>query len=463
MNQMFRPCSLDQLELVTTDLRTWIADDHLALFVDRIVDELDLSDFISLYSDRSRGGRPPYSPYALLKILVYGYMRGIRTSRGLEQATKESIPFRMLAGGEQPDHDTIASFRKRFMLHSAAMFQRVLDLCAAEGLAEMETVATDGSKVLANASKHKAMSYDRMVSTLPRLEQEIEDHRKEISDAQREKRTTCSDGKSVADHLREIKRRTRKASRIREAMRCLEERAQNQASTERVRELRVDGAQATQAGDGYANQSVTVLIIPDPKTAIPAPKAQFNFTDPDSRIMRDGASKGFVQAYNAQIVVDSKSQVIVAADITQQANDINQLVPMVSQAMWNVGKTPKTVLADAGYFSAENVQRIAEHCDEVYIPPGRLKRDDPKKDTGKRAAKSAAAAAMREKLKTDKGRRAYSRRKAIVEPVFGQIKERMKFRSFSFRGTESARNEWRFVCAVHNLLKLYRKQSACRE
>lgn len=426
MAKTYRPYLPEQDFLLPPSLREWLPDDHLAYFVSDLVDHLDLSAITSVYEAEERG-YPPYHPVMLTKVLVYGYCVGVFSSRRIQRRLLEDIPFRVLAAGNTPDFRTIADFRKTHLAALQGFFEQVLHLARELGAVRVGRVALDGTKVKANASKHKAMSYDRMGEKQRQLRAEV----KELL-AQAEAADAAEDAEYGA-HRRgdelpaELQRRESRLKRIREAKRVLEARAKDAA------------AAAGQAAD----------------TAKPDPKAQYNFTDPESRIMK--GPDGFVQAYNAQIAVDDQ-QLIIGQAVTQETNDKRQLMPMIATIEAQSGITPTQLLADAGYCSDENLAAIATTPIDAYISTRKQKHGErpgpcPR---GPLPLTATRVDRMSRKLHRKAGAAIYAARKAIVEPVFGQIKQARGFRQFLLRGIEKVQGEWSLVCTTHNILKLYR-------
>jgi transposase len=449
MSRLFRPYSVDQHLLLPPDLREWLPEGHLASFISDVVDELDLSAIVAVYERGDGRGQPPYHPAMMVKLLLYAYCTGKPSSRKIERATYEDVAFRVLAADQHPDHDCLAEFRKRHLEALAGLFGQVLQLCQAAGLVTLGHVALDGTKIKANASKHKAMSYDRMSAAEQRLEGEIRALLEHAAQVDAAEDTEFGRGHRGDELPAELARRESRLGKIRAAKAALEQAAKAEA------EQAAEGARAKLAAREQRVGSAKggVPKVPDPEQAVPAPKAQYNFTDPDSRIMVDGATKSFTQAYNAQAAVDGHAQVIVACGVTQAATDVEQFVPMVARVVHATGQTPTALTADAGYFSATNLGADVVAGVDVYVPPDRLKHGEPPGTPP--AIQSAIAGQMREKLATPGGRGIYALRKAIVEPVFGQIKEIRGFRRFSFRGVTQVTAEWGLVCLTHNLLKLF--------
>jgi len=455
MARDYKPWNLDQRLLLPVDMRDWLPEGHLALFILDVVSELDLTDITATYEMKDRRGRSGFHPVMMVALLFYAYCTGKRSSRKIEKATYEDVAYRVLSGDQHPDHDTIADFRKRHLHSLGGLFVQVLLLCKRAGLVKLGHVSLDGTKVAANASKHKAMSYERMLLTEQRLQQEVEQLLEEAERLDREEDDTHGKGKRGDELPKELTRREERLAKIRAAKAELEAEARQkaQAEAQQAKEKAEQRARIEQQ-TGKKVGGRKPPPVPDPEQAVPEPKAQRNFTDGESRIMPDGANKGaFIQAYNAQIVVDGYAQVIVASNLTQQPNDKQQLVPMLELAKENMlGETPNEASADAGYFSAEAIHDQRLEDIDLYVPPDRQKH-------GQASAADRApsvAQQMRAKLSTPGGKDIYRLRKSTVEPVFGQIKNAMGFRQFSMRGVDNGRNEWDFVCAMHNLLKLFR-------
>ena len=427
MAKTYRRYVPEQDLLLPPSLREWLPEDHLAYFVSDLIDALDLSAITAVYEDEERG-YPPYHPVMLTKVLVYGYCVGVFSSRRIQRRLLEDIPFRVLAAGNEPDFRTIADFRKIHLTALRGLFEQVLQMARDLGALRVGRVALDGSKINANASKHKAMSYDRLAQKRRQLRAEVEQLL-----AQAEATDAAEDAEHGAnrrgDELpAELQRRESRLIKIREAKRVLEARAK---------------AAAVAAGEPA-------------DTAKPDPKAQYNFTDPESRIMK--GPDGFVQAYNTQIAVDEQ-QLIVGHAVTQETNDKRQLLPMVTIIAAQSGLTPPQILADAGYCSDENLAAIADTPIDAYISTRKQKhgerpgpcRRGPLPKTATRVDR------MSRKLHRKVGAAVYAMRKAIVEPVFGQIKQGRGFRQFLLRGFEQVQGEWSLVCTTHNILKLYRR------
>jgi transposase len=458
MGQNFYPDTIDQTLLFPPSLHDWLPEGHLARFLVDVVSVLDLSSIYKSYSLKDGRGQAAYAPEMMVRLLLYGYASGVYSSRKIQSRTYEDLAFRYLSGDQHPDHATIAEFRKRHLAALSSLFTQALLLCSEAGLIKLGHVSIDGTKIKANASKHKAMSYKRMNETEARLKHEIDAllATAEKTDAEEDARL----GKGQhGDHLPdELQRREARLKKIQEAKAALDQAAREQAEQDQEEAKKKLAAREEQEQRTGKKKRGRKPKQPSAEQTPPEDTAQRNFVDPESRIMPDGANKGsFVQGYNAQIAVDSASQIIVAAEITQEANDRQQLLPMIAQVAANLGKKPEKVSADTGYFSDANVTAESVHDVDLYVATGRIKHDDMEEFCSDPAPMGASPKeAMRHKLRTKAGHAVYKMRKAIVEPVFGQIKEVRGFRRFSLRGKEKVRCEWKQVCAVNNLLKLFR-------
>lgn len=426
MAKTYRPYVPEQDLLLPPSLRDWLPEDHLAFFVSDLIDQLDLSAITAVYEDEERG-YPPYHPVMLTKVLVYAYCVGVFSSRKIQRRLLEDVAFRVLAAGNEPDFRTIADFRHRHLVALQGFFEQVLRLAREMGAPRVGRVALDGSKIKANASKHKAMSYGRMREKQRQLREEVQQllARAEAADAAEDAEYGTD---RRGDELPvELQRRESRLKRIREAKRALEARAK-------------DEAEAAGKPDAAAK--------PDAKT-------QYNFTDPESRIMK--GPDGFVQAYNVQIAVD-ELQLIVGQAVTQETNDKKQLLPMITTIEQQSGDTPSQLLADAGYCSDVNLAAMADTTIDAYISTRKQKHGERPGPCPRGPLPKTATMVdrMARKLRTKAGAAAYAARKGIVEPVIGQIKQARGFRQFVLRGFEKVQGEWSLVCTTHNILKLYR-------
>jgi transposase len=458
MGQNFIPDTVNQTLLFPPSLHDWLPEGHLARFLLDVVSALDLSAIYTSYEEKDGRGQAAYAPEMMVRLLLYGYARGVYSSRKIETRTFEDVAFRYLSGDQHPDHATIAEFRKRHLESLSGLFTQALLLCSEAGLVKLGHVSIDGTKIKANASKHKAMSYKHMNETEARLKQEIDALLAAAEKTDAEEDAQYGKDRHGDELPAELQRRESRLQKIGAAKAALEQEAKEKAAEQRA-ETEQKQAEREEEERRTGKKKPGRKPEPcDPEQARPDDTAQRNFTDAESRIMPDGANKGsFVQGYNAQIAVDSASQVIVAAEVTQDTNDKKQLIPMIAQITANLEQKPEKVSADTGYFSEANVTDESVKEVDLYVATGRDKHGDAVKTSSDPPPPGASPKeAMREKLRTEAGRNVYKMRKAIVEPVFGQIKEQRGFRRFSLRGKENVGREWKPVCAVSNLLKLFR-------
>jgi transposase len=457
MGKQFRSCDLNQAYLLPPSLQDWLPEGHLARFVAEVVEALGLSAIYAKYEEGDGRGLAAYDPRMMVRVLIYGYCRGVASSRRIERATYEDVAFRYLAADQHPDHDTIAAFRQEHLAPLAQLFVQVLQLCQRAGLVKLGHVALDGTKIQANASKHKAMSYERMGEAEKQLEKEVQALLAEAARVDAEEDGQYGKGKRGDELPAELGRRESRLEKIREAKAALELEARAAAEKKQAEveeQLKEREKRERERGRKFGGRPPQA---PDPEQAKPEPKAQRNFTDPDSRIMKDGATKEFVQAYNAQAVVDSHAQVIVVAAVTQEANDKKQLVPMLKEVKVQMGSPPQQATADTGYFSEQNVTDAQLQEIDLYVATERQKHGEKRpRTTGPPPPEASVTEQMRHKLRTAEGQAVYKLRKAVVEPVFGQIKEQRGFRRFLLRGLAKVEAEWKMICATHNLLKLFR-------
>ena len=427
MAKTFRTYLPEQNLLLPASLREWLPDDHLSYFVSDVVDQLDLSAIESVYEEEDRG-QPPYHPRMMTKILLYGYCVGVFSSRRIQKRLVEDVAFRVLAAGNQPDFRTIADFRKLHLKALEEMFQQMLRLTLETGMMKLGRVAVDGSKVKGNASKHKAMSYGRMKETEKRLREEVRKLLNQAEAADKEEDSRYGRDRRGDELPEELQRRETRIARIREAKHALEERAREQAKSEGK----------------------------DPEKAQPTKKAQYNFTDPESRMLK--GPDGFLQGYNTQIAVEPVFQLIVGQRVTQAANDKQQMVPLIEAIEEQSGQKPEGVLADNGYCSDENLKYLARKRMEGFVATGKQKHGERREPCkrGPLPREASRVERMERKLETKVGAAIYATRKSIVEPVFGQIKQARGFRQFLLRGIEKVRSEWALICMTHNLLKFHK-------
>ena len=444
MLKTYRPWEPEQSHLFPPSPRDWLPEDHLVYFLLDTVAAIDLAP-IFVHSERESRGQPPFHPRLMVSLLLYCYCTGTFSSRRIQARCLTDVACRILVAQDIPDFRTISDFRKIHLKALEGLFVEVLRLGAAAGLVKVGRIALDGTKIQANASRHKAMSYDRMQEEEPRLQQEI---------AELLQQAQATDEREDAEHgpdrrgdelPAELARRQSRLEKIREAKAALEAEAKAKAAAEEARR-KAEGKPPSGR---------------DPSAAEPDPKAQRNFTDPESKIMKV-SNKGFDQCGNAQAVVGAE-QIILAADVTDAANDKRQVVPMLNQTCANldtvgVEEPIRTATADSGYYSEPNVECLEDLGIDAYLATERLKHREQIASCprGRCPADLSAKQRMARKLRTKKGRKIYAQRKGMIEPVFGQIKPARGFRQFLLRGLEKMRSEWRLVCLTHNLLKLYR-------
>ena len=486
--KLYRPWSPDQSFLLPPSPRDWLPEGHLVYFLLDVVAELDLRAIEATVQAKDPRGARPYSPGMMVGLLVYAYCVGVRSSRKIERATYEDVAFRVMAGGQHPDHTRISEFRREHLAAFKGLFLQILRLCEKAGLVKLGQIAIDGTKLQGNASKHKAMSYQRMVELEKRLQREIERLLEQAEQTDAEEDARLGVDQRAEDLPEELRRRQERLERLREAKVALEDEArQSRAATlrdqaERARKAAKTTKDATErkrqqtrarkldeearkldGGDGDNIPPSSPGALPQHRVrahvdGTPAAKAQRNFTDPESRIMESGGA--FLQGYNCQAAVDGAHQVIVAADVTDQSPDNGNLVPMLEQVRENCGRLAEIVTADCGYWAPAVPETCRALGTEAFIATERRRhwdRDDsvtegpPDTDHPREA--------MRWKLRTAEGRKIYARRKSTVEPVFGQIKEVRGVRRFLLRSLKAVQAEWQLVCLTHNLLKVFRNQA----
>jgi transposase len=441
MSKHFRPWKIDETQLLPPSVQDYVPKDHLSRLIVALVREsLDLSGIAGSYT--SGLGQPPFDPRMMTALLLHGYASGIYSSRRIAKAAVERADFMMIVAGDPPDFRTISDFRKRHLKGLAALFVQVLQLAEKAGLVKLGHVALDGTKIKANASKHKAMSYDRMKKREAELRAEVARwlEAAEAADAAEDKLFGDKRGDEMPAWVADQQKRLEK---IAEAKTELEAEAKAAAEEE---ERRRAAAEATRIAEGRKKNGRT----PAPPKREPDGKAQRNFTDPESRILK--TKDGYIQGYNAQAAVDAEAQIIVAHGLTHSMSDQDQLVPLMDAIEDNLGRRPKEASADAGYCSEANLADLAEREVGAYLATGRAKHPG----DAKRKITGPLTKAMRDKLKRAGWRSRYRLRKQIVEPVFGQIKQARGFRQFLLRGIEKVRAEWALICTAHNLTKLAR-------
>lgn len=427
MPTSFRPYDPEQSLLLPPSLRDWLPEGHLAYFVSDTVDLLDLSSFYEPYEEDGRRNQP-FDPRMMLKVVLYAYATGTFSSRKIARKIEEDVAYRVLAAGNQPAHRTVCEFRQRHLKAFKALFIQVVKIAREAGAVKLGTLAIDGTKVKANASKRKAMSYGRMLEQERRLEAEIA-----ALTAEAEAVDAAEDrdhgGEQRGDELpEELRLRASRLSKIRQAKARLEAR---QAEADRAKGRTPEDSQGgTRPGPKFKREF-----------GVPRDKAQDNFTDPESRIMK--TTHGFDQCFNAQLAVDEGSQMIVATGLTNNASDTGQLIPLLDEVHRSLASTPKEVIADAGYRAEKTFRELEGRGIEAYISISPT--------TSASSSALEATARMKKRVTGEIGCKRYRRRKAIVEPVVGWIKEILGFRRFSMRGQEKAGDEWDLVCLAVNI------------
>jgi transposase len=456
MSKTFRPWKIDEPLLLPPTVQDFVGADHLARFVLSLVREaVDLARITGTYG--SERGQPPFDPIMMTALLLYSYCCGIYSSRRIAKACRERVDFMSIVGLDVPDFRTISDFRKRHLKALGQLFKQVLHLCEKAGLVKLGHVALDGTKIKANASKHKAMSYARMEDRAAELEAEVGKwlSTAEAADAEEDKLYGHDKtGEEMPDWVADKQRR---ADKIRQAKAELEAEAKAAAEAKLKAE---DEAASKREAEGRRKGGRQAA----PPSSVPDAKAQKNFTDPQSRIMK--SKDGFVQAYNAQAAVDAEAQIIVAQDVTQSAVDCGQLVPMTDAIEVNLGRKPAQLSADAGYCSEANLAGLEARNIDGYVATGRArdavagKVEVPAAPPSTQPAGSPTRVeAMRAKIKAGGHASPYRLRKQLPEPVFGQIKQARGFRQFLMRGIDKVRAEWAIVCTAHNLLKLAHRRN----
>jgi transposase len=461
VNKRFRVCDLNQPFLVPPSLQDWVPENHLARFVADVTNELDLNRIYAEYERGDGRGLSAYHPLLLTRLLLlYGYSIGVTSSRAIEKATYDNVAFRYLAADQHPDHDTIASFRQEHLEALAGLFLQALRLCEKAGLVKLGNVAIDGTKMLANASTQRSATHQKLSQRERYWESTVEQLLAEAQRTDEQEDQRFGKGQPADPLPAELASAQSRLERIRRAKAELEKEAQQELEAAKVHHIGKRGRPTKEEQIGRTlldpqQRDKEKKRLRRARRNAEQPTRQYNFVDPDSRVMRDNARKCFVQGYNAQIAVDTHQQVIVAAEITQKATDREQLLPMVRSVCTGTAKIPETVTADAGYWDTSSLRDRTLDGIQVLVSP-----DAQVQSLGTplppNAPKSLEAVHMREVLLSPVGKMLYSLRKATVEPVFGQIKEVRGLRRFRFRGLRCVQCEWELICATHNLLKLFR-------
>src|ERR1700676_14810 len=433
MPKGYRTYLPEQELLLPPSLREWLPENHLVYFVSDVVDQLDLSAIHAVYEKEERG-QPPYDPSLRTKLLVYGYCIGVFSSRRIQKRLQEDIPFKVLGAGNEPDFRTLSDFRKIHIATLQSLFEQVLAMALECGAIKLGRVSLDGTKLKANASKHKAMSYGRMKEKQLQLKEEVKQllEQPEAADEAEDRQYGSKRGDELPE---ELQRRETRLAKIKQAKKVLQQRARDKATEE--------GKSAAEV-----------------KQAKPEDKDQYNFTDPESRIMK--GADGFVQGYNAQAAVEPTLLLIVGQKVTEANNDKQQLIPMVELIEQQSGQRPEAILADNGYCSEENLEHLEsaarpERKIEGFIATGKQKHGEHRLPAKRGPLPQGATRVdrMKRKLQTKVGKAVYAARKCVVEPVFGQMKQARGFRQFLLRGKDKVKGEWALLCLTHNILRFY--------
>lgn len=448
MSAKFIDYDQSSLYLLPPSLQDWLPEDHLARFIVEIVDQLDLGSLKAAYAGR---GSQPYNPEMLLALLFYGYATGVFSSRKLERSTYDSVAFRFIAANAHPDHDTIAVFRKRFLPQLKALFVQILLIANEAGVLKLGTVSLDGTKVKANASKHKALSYAHACKLEEQLKTEVAEL---LRQAEAADQADLPDGMSIPE---ELSRRTERLKAIAEAKVEIERRAAERFAQEKEA---YDQKLAERAKKEQTTGKKPRGRKPQPPEAGVKGKDQVNLTDDESRIMKKSGG-GFEQAYNAQAGVDTESMLIVTSHVTQQTNDKREVAP----ALENLAALPEelgtvdAIITDNGFYSEANVGVCEKNKITPYLAFGRDQHNQPLMDRFREplppSPDADAVARMKHRLRTAAGKKVYAKRKSTVEPVFGIIKAVMGFRQFLLRGFEAVQGEWDLVCIAWNIKRLH--------
>jgi transposase len=446
MSKTFRAWDVDQGWLLPASLHQFVPPGHLAHFVrDTVREALDLSAITGVYT--SEQGQPPYHPGMLVALLLYGYSRGIYSSRQLARACEERVDMMAVTGLNKPDFRTISTFRRRHLVALRGLFVQVLRLCQKAGLVKLGHVAVDGTKLRANASRHKAMSYKRMAEQERSLEAEVKAWLDQAQAAD-----AAEDAQHGADHRGDetpawMADKQRRLERIRAAKAQLEAEARAGA----------DSGDADGPGPSSGMQERGArksLPADEEQAATPPDRAQRNFTDGDSRIMPSGG--GFIAGYNGQIAVDAAHQIIIAEQLSTNPADFAALIPLVDQAHANLGRKLREVSGDTGFATEANLAAMAERGIRAYLTPGRIRHGETDPTAGRVLKRKPLMQAMADKIRRAGRRSRYRLRKHTAEPVFGQIKQPRGFRQFLLRGLNQVKGEWAMICTAHNILKLHK-------
>ena len=445
--RLFQSSNRNQPFLLPPSIQDWLPKEHLARFIVEIVEQLDLSKIESQYSGK---GKEAYHPQVMLSLLFYGYATGVFSSRKIERATYDSVAFRYIAANTHPDHDTIATFRKRFLKELSELFVQILSIAQEMGVLKVGKVSLDGTKVKANASKHKALSYAHATKLQKQLEDEVQTLLKK---AQAADNVEDNDGMNIPD---EIARRQDRLEVIKAAKEKIEQRA-NERHKQELQDYE-EKIKKREAKEKLTGKKTSGKKPQAPKSKEPNPTDQVNLTDEESRIMPISGG-GYMQAYNAQASVEHDSRLIVHQHVTQNVNDKKEVVPTLQWFKDNPTLLPSAILADAGYYSDENVKLCEDEKITPYISFGKEQHNQPLEDRFREPQELPEDATdiqkMKHRLQTKEGKAIYTLRKSMVEPVFGVIKHVMGFRQFMLRGFEKSQGEWNLMCIAYNLKRLH--------
>ncbi len=465
MSKRFRVCSLDQQFLMPPSLQDWLPENHLARFIADVVNELDLSSIYAEYERKDGRGLSAYHPLLITRLLLYGYCIGTTSSRKIEQATHDNVAFRYLSADQHPDHDTLAAFRQQHLEALAGLFVQALRLCQKAGLVKLGNVAIDGTKIKANASTRRSVGYEKISEREQHWRSEVERLLNQAQQTDQDEDQRFGVGQPADPLPDDLASAQKRLQRLQQARTELEQEAKEQLQAA-VNDLPQRNAgrpsKAEQASKTTKSRQQrdkeTKRRIRAAKNAA-APSRQYNFVDADSRVMKDNGPKAFVQGYNVQIAVDAHAQIIVAAEITQQTTDRQQLVPLVKSVRSSAQATPETITADAGYWDTTSLLDPSLQGIQVLVTPD-SNPQPPGAPLPPTAPRNEQAIRMREALASQEGKARYALRKSTVEPVFGQIKEARGIRRFRLRSLPKVTSEWKLICATHNLLKLFRFRAA---
>ncbi len=445
--KVFKSSNRNQPFLLPPSIQDWLAQDHLARYIVDIVEQLDLSKIIDQYNSK---GKEAYNPRVMLSLLFYGYATGVFSSRKIERATYDSVAFRYISANTHPDHDTIAHFRKRFLKELSELFVQILNIAQEMGVLKVGKVSLDGTKIKASASKHKALSYAHADKLQKQLEAEVEAL---LTKAQSADDSEDNDGMNIPD---EIARRKDKLAVIKAAKEKIEQRAKERYERE-LQEYN-EKMKKREAKEKLTKKKIAGKVPQAPTDKEPKPKDQINLTDEESRIMPVSGG-GYMQAYNAQASLEHDSRLIVHQHLTQNANDKREIAPALQWFEKNPSLKPSSLLADAGYFSDDNVNLCEDKEITPYISFGKEQHNQPLEERFTQEEELPEDATNMEKMKhrlqTKEGKKIYALRKSMIEPTFGIIKHVMGFRQFMLRGFEKSKGEWNLMCIAYNLKRLH--------